>query len=315
MPEINEKKFSETVILMKDTAKHFELSKHIIEKATELSRKLLENIFPRHPYSLVALTSLLYTARRDLSCPAVTFRDFAETTPYAKDEIRRLFNKIAAIEDKRPPVCIIRPVIYVEEYGERLGFSKKALDCALALAKEISQKRVFQGKRTLVLASACLFVASHSAGEGSTQGEIANLCGISTASIRRVTRHEFFEKKNIKYKVFKPADEELLLSLILKAFPQTNQTEITFSQLRPNLRYMYSDKLRGFSIPITRLGSITKELEDENLVILVPGPKCPRPWPHFSGGRGISKCKLCYEEVCQGSLIRLPDRVDSTTSK
>jgi transcription initiation factor TFIIIB Brf1 subunit/transcription initiation factor TFIIB len=261
------KNFYLAIAEMERVANSLDLSKNIIEKAKELSRSLQREGFATGRSCLgLALAALYYEIKQDPSCLPISLRDLSTKTSCSRKEIWQIYRKIVEKRGSLPRICTIRPIIFVKEFGKKLGFSKRALAAAIRLAEEMVREKIHLGKNPVVLAATCLYAANLEFKEGRTQDEIVEVSGIEKISIRKTLKLPFFAEK-VKGLQYMPGfiSKEILSKLIPK-LPKIKPEGILFSQLRSELRRSFPNELKGFAIPISRLYWAIRDLKVRKLV-------------------------------------------------
>ena len=87
----------------------------------------------------------------------------------------------------------LNPSELVSKIGTSVGLSEKTQRDALGIVEMAKEKGIADGKNPVSLAATALFLAGVTSGESVTQDKLAKASGISTVTIRNVTK--VFKKK------------------------------------------------------------------------------------------------------------------------
>ena len=282
------------VVEIEKTTKALNLPEDIIQTAIELFKTLHQEGFVRGRSAIsIAMACLYYIVKIDPACPGVSLKNFTEKTPSVQKEIYRYYSKIVEKFGMQPQVCTIRPMIYVKSFGQKLGFSEKALEKTIKLSEEIVKEKVHLGKSPIIVAATCLYIVSHICQERKTLSEIAKICGTNETGIRNFLQEPFFENKGFKKLIkttYEPVDTNVLKRLAREFLDkiQIEQSGIPLYQLKLKLRLSFPQELKNLSVRFDRLEEILDELESEGLIKFIK-PNCRT---EYLTGREIS-CSQC----------------------
>ena len=184
---------------MKELAKSLNVS-DIAKEAERLFNEFFQKkiVISSSPY-YAAFACLLYTMKRDVSCPPVAVREFLQAlTSLGKEfkpkRIWKAYKKILEKKSDPPTLCSLRPVRFINPIARKLLLTKRAREIAKLIAKDAIKQGVHIGKFPTTIATACLYVAANLVtGENRTQQETARCGGITIPAMMNIVKHPFFE--------------------------------------------------------------------------------------------------------------------------
>jgi transcription initiation factor TFIIIB Brf1 subunit/transcription initiation factor TFIIB len=302
MSEIEKKAIAE----IEKMARKQNLPEDIATSAIELFKSLHKGGFVRSRSSIcVARACLYYIAKLDPSCPAVNLRNFANEGPCSQKKIFHYYAKIVEKFGMQPQVCTIRPTIYVKSFGQKLGFSEGTLKKAIELSEEIVKEKIHIGKSPIIVAAACLYIASHICKERRTLFEIADISGITEPGIKRFLKEPFFKDlRECVRPVNQPVGKNILQKFIRELLGKIDikPDGMPVYQFRRELRLHFSKELAGLTIGFVQFIEILEELKNEGLINLIAGPECfKRRYEKIEK----PNCELCYyKKTCSDYIIQ-----------
>ncbi len=167
-----------------------DVSDAVVERAAYLYRKALtKNIIRGRTISGMIL-SALYVACRESGVPR-TLQDVSDAGNISFKNLSRHYRVfVKALELQ---VDSLNPSELVSKIGTTVGLSEKTQRDALGIVEMAKKKGIADGKNPVSLAATALFLAGVINDESVTQDKIAKASGISTVTIRNVTK--VFKKK------------------------------------------------------------------------------------------------------------------------
>jgi transcription initiation factor TFIIB len=127
----------------------------------------------------------LYIACRESGVPR-TLQEISDAGNISFKNLSRHYRVFVKALDMR--VDSLNPSELVSKIGTSVGLSEKAKRDALEIIEAAKQKGISDGKNPVSLAATALFLSGMINGEKATQDKIAKVSGISTVTIRNVTK-------------------------------------------------------------------------------------------------------------------------------
>jgi transcription initiation factor TFIIB len=153
----------------------------VIEKIAYLYRKIQERglVRGRTIKGVVAVAS--YIACREMEIPR-TLKEISDISNVQEKAISKIYRKVMVELDlKMPQVDLMRIIVKI---ANKCGISEKAKRYAMKMMAEIIKKEVSVGKHPMGLAGAVLYMSCKNYDEGITQGQIAEVAGVTEVTIR-----------------------------------------------------------------------------------------------------------------------------------
>jgi transcription initiation factor TFIIB len=153
----------------------------VIEKIAYLYRKIQERglVRGRTIKGVVAVAS--YIACREMEIPR-TLKEISDISNVHEKTISKIYRKVMVELDlKMPQVDLMRIIIKI---ANKCGISEKAKRYAMKMMAEIIKKEISVGKHPMGLAGAVLYMSCKNYDEGITQGQIAEVAGVTEVTIR-----------------------------------------------------------------------------------------------------------------------------------
>jgi len=244
------------------------------------TRQFFESIYQEgfhtgYPAAITAFACLYFVIKTDPSCPAISFNQFKEAIEdgviprYDPKKIFRTYQKIVEKYGIAPQRCTVRPTIFAKKFGLMMGFDNATLEKAVALAEEMIEERVHQGKSPIVSAAACLAVIDAQFGKKRNRKEIAELCGVTDEAIGKTLDIPFFKKrlprekpKAVRKDILKKLLREFLLGL------KSYQDPLYLNSLKHKFRLSFFKELQGLYIDWKYWILALEELSSEGLITL-----------------------------------------------
>lgn len=153
----------------------------VIEKIAYLYRKIQERglVRGRTIKGVVAVAS--YIACREMEIPR-TLKEISDISNVREKAISKIYRKVMVELDlKMPQVDLMRIIVKI---ANKCGISEKAKRYAMKMMAEIIKKEISVGKHPMGLAGAVLYMSCKNYDEGITQGQIAEVAGVTEVTIR-----------------------------------------------------------------------------------------------------------------------------------
>jgi transcription initiation factor TFIIB len=153
----------------------------VIEKIAYLYRKIQERglVRGRTIKGVVAVAS--YIACREMEIPR-TLKEISYISNVQEKAISKIYRKVMVELDlKMPQVDLMRIIVKI---ANKCGISEKAKRYAMKMMAEIIKKEISVGKHPMGLAGAVLYMSCKNYDEGITQGQIAEVAGVTEVTIR-----------------------------------------------------------------------------------------------------------------------------------
>jgi transcription initiation factor TFIIB len=185
-----ERNLRSAFVIMGAIQSKIDVSDAVVERAAYLYRKALtKNIIRGRTISGMIL-SALYVACRESGVPR-TLQDISNAGNISFKNLSRHYRVfVKALELQ---VDSLNPSEFVSKIGSSVGLSEKAQRDALDIIEVAKKKGIVDGKNPVSLAAAALFMSAVMNGEKATQDKIARVSGISSVTIRNVSK--VFRKK------------------------------------------------------------------------------------------------------------------------
>ena len=153
----------------------------VIEKIAYLYRKIQERglVRGRTIKGVVAVAS--YIACREMEIPR-TLKEISDISNVREKAISKIYRKVMVELDlKMPQVDLMRIIVKI---ANKCGISEKSKRYAMKMMAEIIKKEISVGKHPMGLAGAVLYMSCKNYDEGITQGQIAEVAGVTEVTIR-----------------------------------------------------------------------------------------------------------------------------------
>jgi transcription initiation factor TFIIB len=153
----------------------------VIEKIAYLYRKIQERglVRGRTIKGVVAVAS--YIACREMEIPR-TLKEISDISDVREKAISKIYRKVMVELDlKMPQVDLMRIIVKI---ANKCGISEKSKRYAMKMMAEIIKKEISVGKHPMGLAGAVLYMSCKNYDEGITQGQIAEVAGVTEVTIR-----------------------------------------------------------------------------------------------------------------------------------
>jgi transcription initiation factor TFIIB len=153
----------------------------VIEKIAYLYRKIQERglVRGRTIKGVIAVAS--YIACREMEIPR-TLKEISNISNVREKAISKIYRKVMVELDlKMPQVDLMRIIVKI---ANKCGISEKAKRYAIKMMAEIIKKEISVGKHPMGLAGAVLYMSCKNYNEGITQGQIAEVAGVTEVTIR-----------------------------------------------------------------------------------------------------------------------------------
>ncbi|SHO46224.1 putative transcription initiation factor TFIIB [Nitrosotalea sinensis] len=162
-----------------------ELSDAVIERAAYLYRKALAKNIIRGRTITGMILSALYVACRESGVPR-TLQDISVAGNISFKNLSRHYRVFVKALDVH--VGSLNPAELVSKIGTSVDLSEKAKRDALEIIATAKQKGLTDGKNPISLAATALFLSGTLNEENVTQDKIAKASGVSTVTIRNITK-------------------------------------------------------------------------------------------------------------------------------
>jgi transcription initiation factor TFIIB len=162
-----------------------ELSDAVIERAAYLYRKALAKNIIRGRTITGMILSALYVACRESGVPR-TLQDISVAGNISFKNLSRHYRVFVKALDVY--VGSLNPAELVSKIGTSVDLSEKAKRDALEIIATAKQKGLTDGKNPISLAATALFLSGTLNEENVTQDKIAKASGVSTVTIRNITK-------------------------------------------------------------------------------------------------------------------------------
>jgi transcription initiation factor TFIIB len=153
----------------------------VIEKIAYLYRKIQERglVRGRTIKGVIAVAS--YIACREMEIPR-TLKEISDISNVREKAISKIYRKVMVELDlKMPQVDLMRIIVKI---ANKCGISEKSKRYAMKMMAEIIKKEISVGKHPMGLAGAVLYMSCKNYDEGITQGQIAEVAGVTEVTIR-----------------------------------------------------------------------------------------------------------------------------------
>jgi transcription initiation factor TFIIB len=195
--ESNHRNLANALSEMSKDAYKLNLPKNVLETASQIYRRALQEGFTRgRTIRSVAATSLYVACRQ---CNVIrSLEDIAKGSNIPKKEIARTYRFLVQNMDTEVPLFSHRN--YISKYVSRLGLCGVTEKMANDMLKKASEMRLTSGRGPGGITAACVYIASHITGECRTQGDIARTAQVTEVTIRNRYK-ELMEALNIAIKL------------------------------------------------------------------------------------------------------------------
>lgn len=157
------------------------LPESVIEKIAYLYRKIQDRGMVKGRTIKGVLAVASYIACRELEIPR-TLKEIAIISNVHEKEISRIYRKVMVELDlKIPQIDLMKIIVKI---ANKCSISEKAKRYAMKIMSEIIKKEITVGKHPMGIAGAALYIACKYYQEGITQGQIAEVAGVTEVTIR-----------------------------------------------------------------------------------------------------------------------------------
>lgn len=157
------------------------LPESVIEKIAYLYRKIQDRGMVKGRTIKGVLSVASYIACRELEIPR-TIKEIANISNVREKEISRIYRKVMVELDlKIPQVDLMKIMVKI---ANKCSISEKTKRHAMKIMNEIIKNGVSVGKHPMGTAGAVLYMACKNYQEGITQGQIAEVAGVTEVTIR-----------------------------------------------------------------------------------------------------------------------------------
>lgn len=153
----------------------------IVEKASYIYRKALEQKLVRGRSIAALIAAALYAACRESETPR-TLREIASTMGIKRKELTASYRLIFKELELKIPVA--DSVSCIAKIASNADLSEKTKRHAMKILKKAEQQNALAGKHPMGLAASALYLASIDLKENRTQKDIANAAGVTEVTIR-----------------------------------------------------------------------------------------------------------------------------------
>ena len=157
------------------------LSDAVIEKASYIYRKALDQGLVRGRSISGLIAAALYAACRDTETPR-TLKDVSDAGNIPKKDIARCYRMIYHELDLKMPV--VDPIHCIAKIASKLGIAEKTKRNASKVLKIAKEHKESSGKDPMGLAAAALYLSCVKNGENITQRDIAQAANVTEVTIR-----------------------------------------------------------------------------------------------------------------------------------
>lgn len=157
------------------------LSDAVIEKASYIYRKALDQGLVRGRSISGLIAAALYAACRDTETPR-TLKDVSDAGNIPKKDIARCYRMIYHELDLKMPV--VDPIHCIAKIASKLGIAEKTKRNASKVLKIAKEHKESSGKDPMGLAAAALYLSCVKNGENITQRDIAEAANVTEVTIR-----------------------------------------------------------------------------------------------------------------------------------
>src|SRR5574340_858476 len=180
-----ERNLRSAFVIMGAIQPKLDVSDAVVERAAYLYRKALtKNIIRGRTISGMIL-SALYVACRESGVPR-TLQDVSSAGNVSFKELSRHYRVF--VKTLELQVGSLDPSDFVSKIGVSVGLSEKAQRDALDIIETAKKKGLADGKNPVSLAATALFLSGLINKEKTTQDKIAQASGISSVTIRNITK-------------------------------------------------------------------------------------------------------------------------------
>ncbi|MDE1724526.1 MAG: transcription initiation factor IIB [Thaumarchaeota archaeon] len=181
----SERNLRSAFVTMSAVQTKLELSDAVIERAAYLYRKALTKNIIRGRTITGMVLSALYVACRESGVPR-TLQDISTAGNISFKNLSRHYRVFVKALDVH--VDSLNPAELVSKIGTLVSLSEKAKRDALEIIASAKQKGLTDGKNPISLAATALFLSGTVNEEHVTQDKIAKASGVSTVTIRNITK-------------------------------------------------------------------------------------------------------------------------------
>lgn len=171
--------------IMQAIQSKLDISDSVIERAAYLYRKALSKKISRGRTISGLILSALYVACRESNVPR-TLQDMATVGNVSFKDLSRHYRIFVRTLDLQ--VNSYHSSDFVSKIGTAVGLSEKAKRDALDILFKAKERGIADGKNPVSLAASAIFLSGITNDERATQKDIAQASGISSVTIRNVSK-------------------------------------------------------------------------------------------------------------------------------
>jgi transcription initiation factor TFIIB len=157
------------------------LPESVIEKIAYLYRKIQDRGMVKGRTIKGVLAVASYIACRELEIPR-TIKEISNISNVREKEISRIYRKVMVELDLKIPQVDLMKIM--AKIANKCSIAEKTKRHALKIMNEIIKNGVSVGKHPMGIAGAVLYMACKNYQEGITQGQIAEVAGVTEVTIR-----------------------------------------------------------------------------------------------------------------------------------
>ncbi|MDE1766991.1 MAG: transcription initiation factor IIB [Thaumarchaeota archaeon] len=171
--------------IMSSVQSKLEVSDTVVERASYIYRKALNKNIIRGRTISGMILSALYVACRESNVPR-TLQDIANVGNISFKDLSRHYRVL--VKSLELQVDSFNPLEFVSKIGTAVGISEKAKRDALEILNRAHEKGITDGKNPVSLAATAVFLSGLINEEKATQNSIAKASGVSSVTIRNVSK-------------------------------------------------------------------------------------------------------------------------------
>ncbi len=180
-----ERNLRSAFVIMESVQSKLEVSDTVVERAAYLYRKALAKKIIRGRTITGMVLSALYVACREANVPR-TLHDVAKAGNVSFKDLSRSYRVL--VKSLELQVDSFNPLEFVSRIGTLVGFSEKSKRDALDLISRAREKGITDGKNPVSMAATAIFLSGLINKEKATQKNIAKASGVSSVTIRNLSR-------------------------------------------------------------------------------------------------------------------------------
>ena len=172
-------------LVMGGVQSKLDLSDAVVERAAYIYRKAMSKKIIRGRTINAMILSALYVSCRESNVPR-TLHDIAGAGNVSFKDLSRTYRVLVKSLDLR--VDSFNPTEFVSKIGSMVELSEKSKREALDILERARKKGMTQGKNPVSLAATAVFLSGMANMEKATQKGIASASGVSSVTIRNLSR-------------------------------------------------------------------------------------------------------------------------------